>query len=235
MKIYCLNLERATERRTMITREWIDKLGFQIEFSPAYDRRQIEAGKFIFPYNEAITIERIGRALSHGEIACATSHCLLLKHVLAEGHEEIIVMEDDCLPATYTSITSVFDSIEKCKNNFPNVKVLLMHDTDKNVKVIDHKEGINLLSFPQFGFRFVWLRKRAMEILVNDLSTMYYPADWLWVKRFAPMKVIANLENPIATHHNESTYIGNELRHIPANTNIAPASELELVSRNFIP
>lgn len=212
MKIYCLNLERAVERKEMITNEWINKLGFDIEFFPAFDRRRVELGEFIFPYDEATTIDRIGRALSFGEIACATSHCLLLKKALEEGHEEIILMEDDCAPTPYTSITTVFENIEKCKTNFPNVKVLLMHDTDKNEKIIEQKEGINLLSFPQFGCRFVWLKKRAIEILVNDLSTMCYPADWLWTKRFIPMRVIANLVDPIGMHADNTTYIGNDLR-----------------------
>ncbi len=213
MKIYCLNLARAVERKEMIQREWIEKLQFNIEFFTAFDRRQIESGEFIFPYNEQAAIERIKRPLSNGEIACATSHCLLLRKALAQGHHEIIVMEDDCSPTTHASIETVLGSIETCKKNFPNVKVLLMHDTDKNVKIIEQKEGINLLAFPQFGYRFVWLQKRAIEILANDLSTMCYPADWLWAKRFMPMKVIANLVNPIGIHSGENTYIGNELRH----------------------
>jgi len=174
-------------------------------------------GEFIFPYSEQAAIERIKRPLSNGEIACATSHCLLLRKALDEGHNEIIVMEDDCSPTTYASIETVIGSIETCKKNFPNVKVLLMHDTDKNEKIIEQKESINLLAFPQFGYRFVWLQKKAIEILANDLSTMCYPADWLWAKRFIPMKVIANLANPIGMPFDNNTYIGNELRNSPRN------------------
>jgi GR25 family glycosyltransferase involved in LPS biosynthesis len=200
------------ERKKMITNEWIDKRKFNIEFFDAFDRREVEQGKLIFPYSEKIAIDRIGRPLSTGEIACATSHCLLLRKALEEGQNEIILMEDDCAPMPDTSIVSVFNSIEKCKRNFPKVKVLLMHDADKNVKILEQKEGINLLSFPQFGCRFVWLDKKAMEILANDLSTMCYPADWLWAKRFVPMRVLANLVNPVGIHYDESTYIGNTLR-----------------------
>lgn len=213
MKIYCLNLERAVERREMITEEWIKKRGFNIEFFKAFDRRQVELREFVFPYNEATAIERIKRPLSKGEIACATSHCLLLQKALEEGHEEIIVMEDDCMPYDNATVGSVMETINKCKTVFPKVKVFLMHDYEGyDVKIIETKEGINLLSYPPFGCRFVWLQKKAIEILMKDLSTMCYPADWLWTKRFAPMKVIAGLEKPFGNHHGNNSYIGKELR-----------------------
>jgi GR25 family glycosyltransferase involved in LPS biosynthesis len=213
MKIYCLNLNRATERKELITQEWIENRHFDIEFFPAFDRRNIDAGEYIYPYDPAKAVERIKRPLTNGEIACATSHCLLLKKALEEGHEEIIVMEDDCMPIGDISPAQVFEKIEQCKRIYPNIKVLIMHEnTGFNLTSRESKEGFNLLSLAPFGFQFVWLHKKAMEILLNDLSSMCYPADWLWTKRFAPMRVIANLEVPFGKHNDTYTYIGNEAR-----------------------
>ena len=214
MKIYCLNLTRATERKELFTKQWIENLHFDIEFFPAFDRRSLDAGEFVFSYDEAKAIERIKRPLSNGEIACATSHCLLLKKALEEGHDEIIVMEDDCLPNGHISPSEVFEKIAQCKREFPHVKVLIMHEHTGEFEsvTIESKAGFNLLSIAPFGFQFVWLHKKAMEILLNDLSTMCYPADWLWTRRFAPMRVVANLEVPFGKHTGTYTYIGNEAR-----------------------
>ncbi len=214
MKIYCLNLTRATERKELITKEWIENRHFDIEFFTAFDRRNIDSGEFVFPYDEAKAIERIKRPLTNGEIACATSHCLLLKKALEEGHEEIIVMEDDCMPIGNITPYKVFEKIEQCKRAFPQIKVLIMHEHTGGFKLnsLERKAGFNLLSLAPFGFQFVWLHKKAMEILLNDLSTMCYPADWLWTKRFAPMRVVANLEAPFGKHADTYTYIGNEAR-----------------------
>lgn len=219
MKIYCLNLDRATERRALIEEEWINKLNFDIEFFSAFDRRKLEKGEFVFPYDEQKTIERIGRSMSLGEIACATSHCLLLKKALNEGYDEIIVMEDDCLPTQHTNLMSINEVIHNCKTTFPRVKILIMHKTNDHIKIKETKNGINLLTLPPFGFCLVWLNRWAMEILANDLSTMCYPADWLWTKRFVHMKTVASTQIAFGKHSSNNTYIGNEFR---------------LTARNFI-
>ena len=82
-------------------------LDFDIEFFTAFDRRELDKGNYVFPYDEEKTIKLIGRPLSQGEIACATSHLLLLKHALEKGYNEIVVMEDDIRPTAHTSIKSM--------------------------------------------------------------------------------------------------------------------------------
>lgn len=53
--IYCINLERAVERKHNIEKTWINGLGLQINFWKAYDRRDIENNKFIYPYDKNLT------------------------------------------------------------------------------------------------------------------------------------------------------------------------------------
>ena len=49
--IFCINLQRATERRQLIQELWIDGLGIDINFWEAYDRRNIENGIYQYSYN----------------------------------------------------------------------------------------------------------------------------------------------------------------------------------------
>lgn len=213
MKIHCLNLARATERKLRITQEWVEKKGFEVEYFTAVDRRDVDDGNDMpFVYDPAATVARIKRQLTSGEIACATSHALLLRQALAAGAEEIIVLEDDMLPFAQTTPASVAAAIDVCKATFPKVGVLLMHEPAGESVSREIRDGINLLRRAPYGFRFVWLNKKAMQILSHDLASLMYPADWLWNLRFAPMRQVAMLESPLSHHPEDQTYIGNTFR-----------------------
>jgi GR25 family glycosyltransferase involved in LPS biosynthesis len=212
MKIFCLNLDRAIERRACIQQEWVDNRGFDIDFFSAFDRRELDRGNFPFPYDDQETRKLIGRSMSMGEIACASSHLMLLKHAIKCGHEEIVVMEDDVMPSDNTTPERMLEVIENSKKAFPHVSVLIMHHDDGEAVTSQSINGINLLSFPPWGYRFVWLNRKAMNLLVSDLSMMHFPADFMWTKRFVPMKVLAMLEDPLAIGDHKLSYIGNEFR-----------------------
>ncbi len=137
---------------------------------------------------------------------------LLLKHALNKGYDEIVVMEDDIKPTEHTSVIAMENAIATCKKEFPHSSVLLMHHNDGNAKTIIAKKGINLLSFAPFGYRLVWLNKKAMKLLIQDLSTMSYPADFLWILRFVPMKTLSMTENPLGFGDAKHSYIGEQYR-----------------------
>lgn len=212
MKYYCLNLDRARERRANMERRWMVERGFELEFFPAFDRRRIEAGEFPLPYDPAAARARSGRELSAGEIACATSHHLLLRAALASGQTEIVVMEDDILPAGHATPEAFSQVVKAARAAFPHVSVLLLHAPFTPVRVWETRDGIALLADPPLGFRCVWLNARAMGLLAGDLATLRQPADWLWTRRFAPMKTVAMPATPLCEHDGTDTYIGNDLR-----------------------
>lgn len=213
MTLHCLNLPRATERRRQVEQTWGRDRGFDLTFFPAFDRRQIEAGEPLpFPYDAAATVARIRRPLSSGEIACAISHAQLLRAALDAGHEELLVLEDDMVPLAGTTAATVAAARTACREAFPRVSVLLLHEADSEHTVAETRAGIRLLRRAPYGYRFVWLARKAMEILARDLATLHYPADWLWSLRFAPMKTVAMTEQPFARHPGDTTYIGNAFR-----------------------
>lgn len=215
MLVHCLSLERATERRDRIRRDWVDERGFDVRFVNAFDRRRVGVDTLPFAYDDEKTRARLGRSMSAGEIACATSHALLVRAALDAGLEELVVLEDDMRPLPGTTPETVAAAIDSCKLAFPHVSVLLMHEPLGLVRVAETRGTTRLaapIMFGYNGFCFVWLSRKAMTILAADLAAMTFPADHFWRLRFATMKNLALPAEPLAAHDTETTYIGHAER-----------------------
>ncbi len=218
MIIHCVSLVRATERRDMIRREWMETRGFDIRFFDAFDRRRIGVEPLPFAYDDERTRKRLGRSLSAGEIACATSHALLVRSALDAGLEELVVLEDDMLPLPHTTPESVAAAIDSCKLAFPQASVLLMHEQVGPMRISEVRHSTLLVAPELFGYRgycFVWFNRKAMAILARDLASMLLPADHYWSLRFATLRNLALPSRPLARHDGETSYIGHAERRGP--------------------
>lgn len=219
MILNCVSLVRATERRDAIRREWVEGRGFNVRFFDAFDRRRVGVDPLPFPADDEQTRKRLGRPLSAGEIACATSHALLLRSALDAGLEELVVLEDDMLPLHHTTPQSVAAAIDSCRTGFPQASVLLMHEQVGPVRIRETRAATHLVAPDPFGYRgyrFVWLSRKAMAILARDLARMLLPADHFWSLRFAPLKNLALPIEPLARHDGETSYIGHAERGGPS-------------------
>jgi len=94
MKIFVINMARATERRVTILRH-LDELGLEAEILPAVEGAKIERST-LGPDAEP--------GLSAGEIGCYLSHIRFWQIVVERQLEHAIVLEDDviCEPAMMT-------------------------------------------------------------------------------------------------------------------------------------
>ena len=235
MNIYCINLDRALDRKEYITKHWIENLGLDITFWSAYDRRKIENNEFYFRYDALLSQEAIRRPLSAGEIACATSFYQLFEFILKNDIQECIIMEDDAVPLI-TSKDIIFDSINKSKLEFPSLELLLMHKISP-IQAKNHdpswgstyeeifnvkKESSSLCKSSPWGNQCFYITKKGLEIvwkhLIRDSHApiIAYPADYFSTNSLCPQKMVAILNNPICDHDwigsNSTTYIGNRLR-----------------------
>jgi hypothetical protein len=93
MKIFVINMARATERRTILRH--LDELGLEAEIPPAVEGAKIERST-LGPDAEP--------GLSAGEIGCYLSHIRFWQIVVERELEHAIVLEDDviCDPAMMT-------------------------------------------------------------------------------------------------------------------------------------
>lgn len=214
--IFCINLERAKERKSNIERKWIIELGLNINFWNAYDRRQIEKNQHIFEYDKDLTKKNIGRELSSGEIACVTSFASLYKYILDSNIDEVLIMEDDIFPL-FKNKKELFDIIEKGKLEFSDAKMMLLHEYPNfnTSKCDDNKIFFSMCTEVPWGNQFFYANKECIQNLYDLLIPIRYPADWPQRKLANNYQVIM-INRPLCFHYwtgpSSTTYIGNNLR-----------------------
>lgn len=229
MKIFCINLERATERKSKIKNLWINNLGLKIDFWNAYDRRLIDKGKSIYNYNKEKSKKIFQRFLSNGEIACATTYYQIFNHCEKENIDELIIMEDDVVPLIDDKKT-IFNSIQNAKKEF-QVEMILMHkpaeewqplitgeiDTlEKSRNNIFYKKSkfSSLCKSTPWGNLMFYITKNAIKTILNEPVEICFPADYFQYYILCPKNLVSILNNPICEHdpENITTYIGNDMR-----------------------
>ncbi len=102
LPIFVVNMASSLDRREHMTR-MMSQLGVDFEFFPATDGRQLteEQFKSCSLQPEVVLPLRFGlktiveNPLTPSEIGCALSHLRLYQHILDQGLEEAVIMEDD--------------------------------------------------------------------------------------------------------------------------------------------
>jgi GR25 family glycosyltransferase involved in LPS biosynthesis len=214
--IFCINLERATERKQKIEDLWIKNLGFDITFWKAWDRRDVDNGKFYFPYDSKLTQKTIKRQLSSGEIACSTSHCMVYEHAIKNNLDYCIVMEDDILPSRHTNVNMVNELLLKHKE-IPECNIILLHEIYEKINqtpFLKETENFKILSKWPFGNQITLFTKKGLELMFNNLSGLNHVADHWNIFPFSnPSKDICIIKKSIGRHEyhcskDSNTYIG---------------------------
>lgn len=219
--IFCINLERAIERKEKIKQNWIDNLGLDIQFWKAYDRRDIADNKYIYEYNKNNTIKFLNRELNYGEIACITSFCMLYEYLIEKNYQEAIIMEDDIIP-TITSKVELFDCITTSKYEFPQCRMTLLHNPHPlQVKFrekdlfYNKKDTFSLCKIAPWGNQFFYIQIDAIKKIYSILIDMIMPAD-MAQNILSKSDIVCIKNKPICFHDwnspNSDTYIGNDHR-----------------------
>lgn len=219
--IFCINLDRATERKKKIENLWIKNLGFDITFWKAWDRRDIENGKSYFKYDSELTQKTIKRQLNSGEIACATSHCMVYEHALKNNLDFCIVMEDDILPSKFANINYLNNIILDSSKELPESSVILLHEIYgrmNSIQCLKDTKNFRILSRWPFGNQITLFTKKGLELMFNNLCQLNYMADhWNIFPNTDPKKDISIIKRPLGYHEykqskDSSTYIGSKNR-----------------------
>lgn len=212
--IFCINLERAKERREKIEKEWINKIGLDIIFWKAYDRRDIEKGIYPYIYNKDLTIKNLKRELNSGEIACSTSFCMLYEHILNSNYDEAIIMEDDIFPLI-SHKQELFDTITEGKKEFNLSEIILLHKPPRPHMITTKKKYTSMCNKSGWGSQLFFIRRTAIIKAYNILKPMFFPSDYPQ-RVLSKQGIVTVSNNPLCGHHwggeFATTYIGNDLR-----------------------
>jgi hypothetical protein len=214
-RMRCINLARATERRQQFTNEWINRLGFSISYFDAIDRRQIDSKLAYFRHDAALARSKFGRPLTSGEVACATSHALVLREEQEFcGPEGVFIFEDDCMPLLGAEL--IIPRVQSAVAALPGVEVVGCHRPYRYDQVTQYEAAGAALrvKHPPWGANATWYSPSGLQQALKLLTGMQVPADAIW-RDFARERKYALLDPPVA-HHDDSTttYIGNEYRGI---------------------
>jgi len=96
-KILVVSVPRFTERHKMVS----GKLqGLAFEFFWGADKMHLDGEMLSRNYSEirAKKLQRQGKALNFGEIACALSHRMVYDAMIENGWQKVLILEDDVVP-----------------------------------------------------------------------------------------------------------------------------------------
>lgn len=236
--IFCINLERAYERKQKIQKEWIDNLKFDIQFWKAYDRRLLTNHSPPYLYDKNISKNIFGRELSHGEIACITSLFQVFEYIVSKNIKEAIIIEDDAIPIIQNKQV-LYDAIHNTKIEFPDIEIIYMHDlhpkqkdrqncNKKNIYYYENifnlrKNTASLSKISPWGNQCFYIKQSAILTMfeniqkINDKPIIYFPADhFANYTKLCEKNIVGILNEPMCTHDwigpQSITYIGNQLR-----------------------
>lgn len=174
MRIHCINLERATERREQILKNWAD---YDVEFFNGVDRRTLSNNN----YDKSKSIELLGRPLTDGEIACSLSHINLLKQLLDGNDDFFIVIEDDAKPLV--SPDQFHYGISLMKNFSKGDEIFIIFKPYVyNNHSFKRKDGefLYLTGEKLWGTCGMFYTRAGAELMLKCLEKMTLPADCYW-------------------------------------------------------
>jgi len=98
-KILVVSVPRLTTRHRHLEQHL---QGLSFEYFWGTDKLDLDYNELrsnrIYDEGEAIKLQRFGKALNLGEIACSLSHRDLYSKIVKEGWKRVLVLEDDVLP-----------------------------------------------------------------------------------------------------------------------------------------
>jgi len=170
MKIFIINLERATERKNIMLPQ-IEKLNskkYEFIFFKAIDAKQNQHSKFKNERQSFLSKIIRGKYLVDGEIACFASHFSLWQKCI-ELNEPIVILEDDVefLPEFENGLKEI------CESDFEYVRLVCTFD--KSFKEIKQKFYSSHLGIS--GAQGYYLTPAAARKFVDNAKKWYTPVD----------------------------------------------------------
>jgi len=100
--VYCINLDRRTDRWDTFKDTWITQLGTEVDRFSAWDAKTMG-----IPFDKGDYKE--DESHSAGSVACSLSHCAVMREALNAGHDEVLIFEDDAVPINTETFLEEFE------------------------------------------------------------------------------------------------------------------------------
>lgn len=189
VEAYLINLDGSHERLETASKQ-LGLQNFKFERFPAFDGRGKPLSEFK-EYNDAKSIDVMGRSLISSELGCYKSHLGCIEKFLQTDADYLVVLEDD-IQVIDNRFTATIDEMLKWLYAHPEIDWYAMNlgaKKNKLSKTIFHYEGRDLVKAYYYPIRFIgmiWTRQGAQAFHDYAAHEMYMPVDNLaqsWLAR----------------------------------------------------
>jgi glycosyl transferase family 25 len=112
-KIFVVSVPRFTDRHKRVSE---NLKGLSFDFFWGADKLQLDPAKLENVYDEAtaMKMERQGKGLNTGEVACSLSHRMVYEEMIRHSWNKVLIFEDDVLP-----LANVLDQLPAALEELP--------------------------------------------------------------------------------------------------------------------
>ena len=179
MKVFVISLLTASKRRELMSAQ-LRAAGLEFEFVDGVNGQALSASELARDYDEARTVQVMGRPMTPGEIGCTLSHREAQRRIIAQGLPLALVLEDDALLGNQTMrVLQALASRIKADDN----QLLLLTHVGRYIGWGGQRlTGLHRLYRPYraFGAHGYLLTQRSARSLYEQLYPLHAVADW-WV------------------------------------------------------
>jgi glycosyl transferase, family 25 len=181
VRAYIINLARSSQRRAHMVSE-LAKAGLEYSFITAVDDREpdLRGSDSVHPSYWARSDWRPGR------IGNGLSHLRAYEQILADGHDQALVLEDDV--TLCADLASVIDALE---SHLCGAEIALLHFDSHNVCKLSKEGAVRLpgarslvlpidLSVPVGGAAYVITRSACERMSKSILPIRAHSDDWIY-------------------------------------------------------
>lgn len=165
-KIFVVSIPRFTDRHKKVAE---NLQGLQFEFFWGADKQELDGEKLRKYYDEirAKKLQRQGKGLNFGEIACSLSHRMVYKEMINKNLQKVLILEDDVIPRT-----DDLASLSQTLNELPSDWELVY------LGYLKHETVTPALKRKQFFYKIIslfgmmaWSYKMVTNLLPRPYST----------------------------------------------------------------
>lgn len=167
-KIVVVSVPRFTDRHQRVKK---NLEGLTFDFFWGADKLELDydAAKTNGTYNEqqAKKLQRQGKALNLGEVACSLSHRMVYEEMIKNNWKKVLILEDDVLPVT-ESLAELPAALDELPDNWELVYL----------GYLKHEKITTSLKVKQFFYKIIsafgmmaWTYKMVNNLLPKPFST----------------------------------------------------------------
>lgn len=165
-KVFVITVPRFTDRHLRV-RERLEGLPFEFFWGADKQQLNLETAMADGTYDEGKTkkLQRSGKALNTGELACSLSHRLLYEEMVKNGWQKVLILEDDVWPL-YENLDQLPQTLKELPTNWELVYLGYLKHEQVTVK----------LKLKQFFYKLasgIGLMKWSYTMICNLLPKYY--------------------------------------------------------------